>query len=69
MKVRSPKSIPHMTFNVRANPTQWTQILADEGTYYIAPDIDVISAGEWHHFCGGFSVKQMKTFIPIFCFL
>ena len=58
----APANDPDIIFQVRANPTQWTQILAEGGTYYTSPDIDRINAGEWHHFCGGSSVKDLRTF-------
>ena len=49
-------------FQERANPTQWTQILAEGGTYYTSPDIKAINVGEWHHFCGVTSVQNMNMF-------
>ena len=57
-----PDNDPDIIFQVRPNPTQWTQILAEGGTYYTSPDIDRINAGEWQHFCGGSSVALMRTF-------
>lgn len=62
LDIYNPRQAQPMVFQERGNPSQWTKILADGGAYYISPDIDPILAGEWHHFCGGSSVKNMNTF-------
>ena len=62
LDIFNPQNYPNNIFQVRPNPTQWTQILAEGGTYYTSPELDTINAGEWHHFCGGSSVKDLKTF-------
>ena len=60
--IMPPDRLPHMVFNENGVLVNMMAMLAQGGTYFIEPEIDKINVDEWHHFCGGSSVPDMRTF-------
>ena len=60
--INGPDVNPHMVFTDNPVLENLMPMMAQGGTYFIAPDVDKMNADEWHHFCGGSSVPDMRTF-------